>query len=375
MALNESHARVALTSALAAVLAIILVAGLWPFNPFPANNVEWLRDKSGLRLGRNPIVLSRSPFQFTDARWSSVTLEIWVNPARVGPSNTFFSIYTPDNPKQFRLMQYRSIFMVRRNIKDERGRWRESTIGVDKLVYPYAPLFVTITGGPKGTSIYRNGELVRYFPDYFLSGRDLSGQLIFGTSPFEKQTWQGEWRALAIYSRELRPDEVLAHYQKWTAGGQPELARESPPTALYDFHEGSGVAIRDVGGTGPDLFIPKHYSVPHKPILQRPWEEYRPNLSYVADLAVNVAGFVPLGFLLSALLWSSTRCNKPILTAIILGAFISISIELLQGFIPQRSSGMTDIITNTSGTAIGGLLFVQRAVRSVFAKVGIAKVA
>ena len=92
MKLKEPLARVALTSALAAVLVIILVAGLWPFNPLPPNNVEWLKEKNGLRLGKNPIVVSRSPFRFTNMGWPSVSLEIWVDPVRVGPANTFFSI-------------------------------------------------------------------------------------------------------------------------------------------------------------------------------------------------------------------------------------------------------------------------------------------
>ena len=373
MRLEESLARVALTSALVAVLVIILVAGLWPFNPLPANNVDWLRDKSGLRLGNSPIVVSRSPFQFTDTRWSSVSLEIWIRPARVGPSSTFLSIYTPGNSNQFRMMQYHNIFLVRRNIKDERGRWQDIAVGVDHVVYPNETIFVTLTSGPKGSSIYVNGKLARYFPASFLSGRDLSGQLIFGTSPVEKQTWQGEWRALAIYARDLRPDEVLAHYHMWTESGQLELVKELPSTVLYDFHEGSGAIIRDAGGTGPDLLIPEHYSVPHKPLLQRPWEEYRPDLSYLADLAVNIAGFVPLGFLLSAFLWGSARCRRPILTTIIIGAVISLSIETLQAFIPERSSGMTDIITNTGGTAIGCLLFVQPAIRRLLTRLGIAK--
>jgi VanZ family protein len=159
----------------------------------------------------------------------------------------------------------------------------------------------------------------------------------------------------------------------WTESGQLELVKELPSTVLYDFHEGSGAIIRDAGGTGPDLLIPEHYSVPHKPLLQRPWEEYRPDLSYLADLAVNIAGFVPLGFLLSAFLWGSARCRRPILTTIIIGAVISLSIETLQAFIPERSSGMTDIITNTGGTAIGCLLFVQPAVRRLLTRLGIAK--
>src|SRR3979490_1143070 len=105
MKLNEPLARVALTSALAAVLAIILVAGLWPFNPRPPNNVEWLKDKNGLRLGKNPIVVSRSPFRFTDMGWALSSLEFWVFAEHVGPANAFFAIYTPENPSQFRLMQ------------------------------------------------------------------------------------------------------------------------------------------------------------------------------------------------------------------------------------------------------------------------------
>ena len=32
-----------------AVLLSILVAGLWPFNFFPENRVEWLPDRDGVR--------------------------------------------------------------------------------------------------------------------------------------------------------------------------------------------------------------------------------------------------------------------------------------------------------------------------------------
>ena len=357
--------------ALLTVMAIILLAGLWPFNPFPANNVAWLKSRHGLDFGRNAVVLSRSPLHFADPRWSSISLEIWLQPTGSWRVNTFLSIYTPENPKQFRMMYNHNVFLIRRDRRDTKGQWDDTAIGVDNAVFPNTLLFITITAGPKGSSIYFNGKLAQVFPGYILSGRDLSGQLIFGTSPFEKQIWHGEWRGLAIYGAELSSADVLAHYQKWSEGRQTELAKELVPTALYDFHEETGDTIHDLAGPAPDLFIPKHYSVPHKAILQRPWDEYRPDRSYAVDIAVNIAGFVPLGFLLSAFLSSTTRSQRPVLTAILIGALISLTIEILQAYIPQRSSGMTDVITNTLGTAMGAILCGQQKVKAVLVRLGL----
>jgi VanZ family protein len=369
----KSSATTSLATALLAVLVIILLAGLWPLNPFPANNVTWLKSGNGLSLGRNPLVLSRLPLHFADPCWSSISLEIWLHPTGNWRALTFFSIYTPENPKQFRMMYYHNSLFIKRNRRNTKGKWEDTGIEVDKVVYRNTSLFITITAGPNGSSIYFNGRPAQVFPGYALSGCDLSGQLIFGTSPFEKQTWQGEWRGLAIYGAELSPADVLDHYQKWTNGRQAELAKELAPAVLYDFHEGTGDTIHDLAGTSSDLFIPEHYSVPHKPILHWPWEEYHPDRSYAVDIAVNIAAFMPLGFLLSAFLWSSTSCQRPMLTTILLGALLSLTIEVLQAYIPQRFSGMTDIITNTMGTSMGAILCGQKKVKALWTRLGLSR--
>jgi VanZ family protein len=369
--LKSTAARV-LAAALLATLVIILLAALWPFNFFPDNDVAWLKNRNGLLFGRNPVVLSRSPLHFADPPWSSVSLEVWLQPTAAGRESTFLSIYTPENPEQFRMMYYHNVFLIRRNRRDAKGQWHDNALGVDNAVFPNTPLFITITAGPKGSSIYLNGKLAEVSSSYTLSGRDLSGQLIFGTSPFEKQSWHGEWRGLAFYGVELSPEDVQSHYQKWMDGRQTELAKELVPTALYDFHERTGDTVHDLAGAAPGLFIPKHYSVPHKPILRWPWVEYQPSRSYAADIAVNITGFVPFGFLLTAFL-GSTRSERPILTAILIGALLSLTIELLQGFIPQRSSGMTDVITNTLGTAMGAILCGQHKVKALLTKLGLAR--
>jgi len=368
----KSRAVICLATALLGVLAIILVAGLWPFNPFPANNLTWLDDRNGLEFGKNAILLSRSPLDFTGPGWSSISMELWVKPNSTSSRRTitFFSIYTSENPKQFRLMQYQNVLLLRR---ERKGAPEEVAVGVDKAFFPSTPVLLTIAAGPKGSAIYLNGKPARVFPGCFLSGSDLSGQLILGTSPFEDQTWHGEWKGLAIYGAELSPEAVLTHYEKWTSGRQAELAHESVPTALFDFHEREGDTIHDLAEKAPDLFIPKHYSVPHKAMLQRPWDEFHPNRSYAADVAVNIAGFVPFGALLSVFLWCATRSKRPVLTAILIGALTSLTLEVLQAYIPQRSSGMTDILTNTLGTALGAVLAGWEKVKTGLARFGLTR--
>lgn len=88
------------------------------------------------------------------------------------------------------------------------------------------------------------------------------------------------------------------------------------------------------------------------------------------DLVMNVAMFLPLGFL-----WRVARPGlaQPVERAFLLGALGSATIELVQLFEPARYSSAIDVLTNATGMALGALCFDRigsrlepsRAVRSL----------
>lgn len=209
--------------------------------------------------------------------------------------------------------------------------------------------------------MYVDGKPVDEFHFFGLTQRDLSGQLILGTSPLEHSPWLGELRGLAIYPSELSPSQVLAHFQKWMHNREVELTQEEKPAALYDFREGSGRIVHNLGSEAPDLLIPKHYAVPHKLLLELPWNEFHADRAYARDIFFNIAAFVPLGMAGYAFFFCNQPRPRAVWTAVLLGFATSAIIEVLQGFLPNRFSGTTDLLTNTSGTGIGVYLCAQMA--------------
>jgi hypothetical protein len=352
----------------AAVLIGILTAGLWPFHA-PNNDVRWLNNGNGIHFGKHGVILSPDAFGSTGLKdGTSGSVEIWLQPDHSDSGGTVFAFYTPQNHKVV-FAAYQSVddlFLRRVTVDGQRRAIAKFYIG--HVFREDKQLFVTITSSAQGTVVYVNGALARTSPHFGLTSKDLTGQLLVGNHPLADDGWQGVVRGLAIYNRQFTAAEVLQHYDAWTTNQTAEIKNQGP-VALYLFNERMGDVVHDQMKSGTELHIPEHYLVLQAPFLELPWDEFQPSWSYCKNVLINIGGFVPLGFFVCAYFASVRRLDRAALVTIVLGAVVSLTIEVLQAFLPTRDSGMTDIITNTLGTAFGAMLYHCESVQALLTTV------
>jgi len=337
------------------VLGITLAAGLWPFH-IPANQVKWLKSGDGLEFGHYGSAITSGAIRASNLTHASETLEIWLEPASWKRSGTILSFDGSAHPGEpFSLHQAGDALSIRQNNVDDQGTSRTALFYVQRVLLENKPVFVSVSVNDQGTFVYVDGALARVVPLTGLSN-DLTGRIVLANSPTANNSWPGKIFGLAIYQRELTALQIAADYASWMAKGRPAPGEDGPPGALYLFDEHGGAVARNISNSATDLIIPRHYFVLHPGFLVAPWREYHRTWSYWQDVAVNIVGFVPFGSCVFAYLSLKCAIKHPGATTVILGFVTSLTIELLQAFLPTRSSDTTDLITNTLGTAIGMML-------------------
>ena len=151
-----------------AILLIILVAGLWPFNFLARNQVAWLPDQNGVHFYGQGIIVSsevlnkeRKPL-FPD---KSITLEIRLRPLLVtGNLPHILTLYDGKAPDLFFIGQWRSHLIIRSRTDNPAMRKKGKDygeIGLNNALLKDQDCFLTITSGNGGTAIYINGKLMR----------------------------------------------------------------------------------------------------------------------------------------------------------------------------------------------------------------------
>lgn len=318
----------------------------------------------GLLFGNHGSIVSASPFTAQASQGnSSCTVQILLEPKSHDSTGMILAFYSPeDRVVSFSMRQWRRGLVLEHSRKAHFTGLSE--IYLDNVFTKPGPVFVTITSSKSGTSGYLGGTLLFKAPDFVLLSRDLRGELIMGDAPRESHNWSGRLTGLAIYDRDLSPDEISTSLFYFTNPGRPTATSNRGVIARYVFQEDKGNIVRSQVDSAPDLIIPDRFFVLDKWFLQWPWDEFRPGWHYWKNILINILGFIPLGLCFCMYFWQVKNSGAPVVFTIALGLAVSLIIEILQAFLPTRDSGVTDLFTNTVGTAIGAMTFRYGANRS-----------
>ncbi len=351
------------------ILAAILTVGLWPFNFRPPNKANWLTDRNGIHVFGPGIVFS-DPSGWDAATpifpGLEMTLEIWLHPRKETPNlPSILTFHDGLSPDIFLLGQWKSHLIIRYRPAEEKNRkpgkaYQE--IGLRNALIKDRDVFITVTSkkdGKDGTSIFVNGRLAKNYPRHSLLGgmTSKSIRLILGNSPTGQSYWPGEILGMGIHDRVIAADEIAENYLLWQQQDASSLGKRESLISLYLFDERQGRIIRNAKNEKDALRIPEIFAPERRVFLEKPWEGQgiRWSASSFLDAAINILGFMPLGFFFFIFFMRQTSRQElaaGILTAII-GIAFSLAVELAQAYLPTRNSSLMDLGYNALGTILG----------------------
>jgi hypothetical protein len=340
------------------ILAAMIFGGLYPFNFFPPNRVQWVQNEPGLYFDGNGIA-------YTDRKESislkkAVSVDLLLK-ERGGSKNwgpkEIFSFYDGAVSPSLLVGQWDGrIFIYSRFEKNEGHEWYKLFRTKHRFPKGKAHL-ITITFDGSEKAIYIDGQLSNR-KNVRLNDRtqiDFSGGLLLGNSPRGKNGWMGEIKGLALYNRILKPDEILNHNKKVFNEGMNVLAETHGCLALYLFDEGEGNSAKSI------LTEPIPFSIPMKlnslglTMLTLPYNDMRFYAIGKTDFINNILFFVSFGLLFAAIIQKKYEVGyfATLLIVVLGGGLLSCLIESFQLFLPTRYSGMADIFGNILGSGFG----------------------
>jgi VanZ family protein len=349
-------------------LSLVMVAGYfvvgwWPFAFRPPNRVTWLADRPGLHFEPSGIAYDAASLpalsSLSNAAGPSAnfTLELWVEP-QIEPNTDVFdllSIHNPSLPFDFVLCQWKKELLLRATVLSPPPPRRIPEVSGGDVLPKQTARFITVRGDAAGTGFYLDGLAAAHFPGFMVNAEALDGRLILGNEASGKHSWTGQLFGLAVYDRALDAAEIARHCTLWTQGHAGQLTNAPGLRALYLFDEGRGQQAEDSSGNRHEVTIPAVYQVVQKEFLIPPWKDLVDDHPDYPDIVANILGFVPFGFCYflyrRALKPNQSAANA--LRAVLAGSAVSLTIEIIQAWLPDRVSSMTDLLTNIAGTVLG----------------------
>jgi VanZ family protein len=336
-----------------------LIFGLNPKDFFLSNNVSWGPESPGIKFGKYGVAYTEpffEAFKRKASKPSGFSFEISLKPKNdiEGGFNFIIVLHNGKDSDQLLMGQWRThiIFMNGDDYNHKRGTKR---ISIDTATLPTEDLFITVTTGKEGTKIYYDGQLLREKNDLTLKipNKGMKARLIIGNSVYGRNSWKGTIYGLAFYRYELTPQNVFLHYDQWLKENNFSFAKKENPYLLYLFDGNKSSRFLDYSSRNNHINIPSRMKILKKKFLSLP------NNLALKDLILNLIGFIPFGFSLTAALirLDGAIGKRSQLMAVFFGFLLSLTIESIQYWAPIRDSSIQDLILNTFGTAIGAAIY------------------
>jgi VanZ family protein len=336
----------------------IAIACFWPFAA-PRNSAAWADGGHAVAFDRHGILVGPDPLLHDGPADSGCTLELWVEPDRVNLKGAIFATYSAANPRLLTIEQYNDAVAVRSVAPGAPARTGGAQLYADGVFAAHRPVHLTVTSAQGAAKVFVNGIVRRAVPDFGVCRALFTGRFVVGTATQTDYDWRGKIAGIAVFDRALDLREIQEDYKTWPSHPDSSFLNKVGVAAFYRFDKTTG--LRDLVSRSASFDIPDRFFVPAKRRLSLP------SFDNHIDILANIIGFMPLGFTLCGYLSFRSGKLTSVLIAVLFCSLFSLLIESLQWYLPTRDSDLTDVISNTTGAAVGAMLLlwcVRRGLRS-----------
>jgi VanZ family protein len=314
---------------------------LWPFNFLQSNQASW-ESEGGLRFVPPATAYTPTPpAKLSGLQEWTILIDAQALPPR--KVSRIFSYSLDEHQYNLNIDQVGNDLLIRvRTGSKQRSRevYVENALAdrrfVLALVYDGSALSVFVDGDRKARE--RVGAIDP-------STWDEQYPLVLASRTDGTWCWQGIFYRLAIVPRAIDPDSL-------TRGA---WAPDDAATVSYRFDERAGVSVIDHGRRPPAPIACHERFIPYKRTVLQAVRDYfpGPRPTYFRDIFANLLIYLPIGFLILALVRQHLSLMLSVLSSILGALSFSLVIEVLQAYLATRNSSTVDVIMNGMGACIG----------------------
>jgi len=347
------------------IAVIFLCIGLWPFNFNPENHVNFDKRNGALQFsGMGTAYTSGTLGTIFPNYTDELTLYIRLQSGMKRTSNvpSIVSVYN-GRQETFVIGQWKSSLIIRfYGTPSKTSPDYEASVG--NVFASGKPVSFTMQVARDTIALFIDDTLVRRETGLPLNTQlpYFDGYVVLGSATPTDHPWKGRVYALGVYDKRIPVSAIALSSESENENGTPHVS-SGTRAIVYPFDSAvirnDATVFANKTGAAPDLMIPTTFVLLDKQFFVPFWSDFKTDKWYVIDLILNLFGFIPLGFLLMAFFTYGRYMSEfhRYGITLLIGGGISITIEILQGFLPTRSSQLSDLLLNTGGTGIGILFF------------------